>query len=96
MSEREATVAEYEDYLRTTTNRDDRPYEEATINVYIGYPLSAIEQAVADGVPYTGTDDGAPDPAQLAQAVTAPDADPGNDQPGDRQGADEAESCQAA
>jgi integrase/recombinase XerD len=35
LSEREATTAEFEDYLRTTTNRDDRPYEEATINAYV-------------------------------------------------------------
>jgi hypothetical protein len=35
LSERKATIAEYEDYLRTTTNRDDRPYEEATINAYV-------------------------------------------------------------
>src|SRR5580704_4568346 len=35
LSERKVTIAEYEDYLRTTTNRDDRPYEEATINAYI-------------------------------------------------------------
>ena len=44
---------------------------------------SALEQAVADGVPYTGADDGQPDPAQLTQAVPAPDTDPGNDQPSD-------------
>jgi hypothetical protein len=29
---RKASIAEYEDYLRTTTNRDDRPYEEGSIN----------------------------------------------------------------
>jgi hypothetical protein len=62
----------------------------------IGYQLSAIEQAVADSVPYTGTDDSDPDPAQLAPAATALDADPGNDQPDDGQGSDEPVSCQAA
>jgi integrase/recombinase XerD len=35
LSARKATVAEYEDYLRTTTNRDDRPYEEKTISAYV-------------------------------------------------------------
>ena len=35
LSKRETTIAEYEDYLRTTTNRDDRPYEEGTINAYV-------------------------------------------------------------
>ena len=35
LTERKATIAEYEDYLRTTTNRDDRPYEEGSINAYV-------------------------------------------------------------
>lgn len=35
LTEREATIAEFEDYLRTTTNRDDRPYEEGSINAYV-------------------------------------------------------------
>src|ERR1700722_4253083 len=35
LSEREQTLEEFADYLRTTTNRDGRPYEEATINAYV-------------------------------------------------------------
>ena len=34
-TERKATIAEFEDYLRTTTNRDDRPYEDGSINAYV-------------------------------------------------------------
>jgi hypothetical protein len=35
LSERHETLAEFADYLRTITNRDGRPYEEATINAYV-------------------------------------------------------------
>lgn len=35
LSIREATLAEFEDYPRTTNNRDGRPYEEASINAYL-------------------------------------------------------------
>ena len=35
LSDRAATLAEFEDYLRTTNSRDGRPYEEATINAYV-------------------------------------------------------------
>ena len=31
LSDRGATLAEFEDYLRTVNNRDGRPYEEKTI-----------------------------------------------------------------
>ena len=76
------------------------PHQQAgqylTFLASIGYQLSAIEQTVADGIPYISTDDGEPDAAQLAQVVTAPDADPGNDQPTDWQSSGEPESCQAA
>jgi hypothetical protein len=34
LSEREATLAEFEGYLQTVNNRDGRPYEEKTISVY--------------------------------------------------------------
>jgi hypothetical protein len=34
LSDRRATLAEFEDYLRTVNNRDGRPYEEKTINAY--------------------------------------------------------------
>jgi site-specific recombinase XerD len=36
LSERGATLAEFEDYLRTVNNRDGRPYEERTIVSYVG------------------------------------------------------------
>jgi hypothetical protein len=35
LSEREQTMAEFADYLRTTNNRDGRPYEEKTIEAYL-------------------------------------------------------------
>lgn len=35
LTEREATLAEFEDYLRTANNRDGRPYEDGTINAYV-------------------------------------------------------------
>ncbi|HZR48973.1 MAG TPA: hypothetical protein VFB06_05585 [Streptosporangiaceae bacterium] len=36
LSDRQATIAEFTDYLRTITNRDNRPYQEASINAYVG------------------------------------------------------------
>jgi integrase/recombinase XerD len=36
LSDRDATLAEFEDYLRTVNNRDGRPYEEKTIVNYVG------------------------------------------------------------
>jgi hypothetical protein len=35
LTDRAATLAEFEDHLRTTNSRDGRPYEEATINAYV-------------------------------------------------------------
>jgi hypothetical protein len=35
LSDRAATLAEFEDFLRTTNNRDGHPYEEASINAYV-------------------------------------------------------------
>jgi hypothetical protein len=35
LSDRGATLAEFEDYLRTVNNRDRRPYEEKTISAYV-------------------------------------------------------------
>ena len=32
LSDRGATLAEFEDYLRTVNNRDGRPYEEKTMS----------------------------------------------------------------
>ena len=36
LSDRGATLAEFEDYLRTVNNRDGRPYEEKTISNFVG------------------------------------------------------------
>jgi len=36
LSDRNATLAEFEDYPRTVNNRDGRPYEEKTISNYVG------------------------------------------------------------
>jgi hypothetical protein len=47
----------------------------------LGYQLSAIEQAVADGQPYTG--DGTPDTAAGAPGEPDGSADPGDQDPGD-------------
>ena len=38
LSDREATLAEFRDYLRTVNNRDGRPFEEKTISVYCDPP----------------------------------------------------------
>jgi integrase/recombinase XerD len=35
LTDRGATLAEFEDYLRTTNNRDGRPYENKTIEAYV-------------------------------------------------------------
>ena len=35
LSDREQTMAEFADYLRTVNNRDGRPYEEKTIEAYL-------------------------------------------------------------
>jgi integrase/recombinase XerD len=35
LTDREATLAEFEDYLRTTNNRDGRPYAEKSIQAYL-------------------------------------------------------------
>ena len=36
LSDRGATLAEFEDYLRTVNSREGRPYEEKTISTYVG------------------------------------------------------------
>jgi hypothetical protein len=40
---RSVTLEEFRDYLRTVTNRDGRPYEEATICAYL-YPAKALDR----------------------------------------------------
>jgi hypothetical protein len=55
LSDRNATLAEFEDYLRTVNNRDGRPYEEKTISNYVGpvvtlhcrWPLLCIRLATS-------------------------------------------------
>jgi hypothetical protein len=39
---RAVTLDEFGDYLRTVTNRDGHPYEEATIGAYV-YPAKALD-----------------------------------------------------
>jgi hypothetical protein len=41
LSDRGATLAEFEDYLRTVNSRDGRPYEEKTIINYVGRPRTS-------------------------------------------------------
>ena len=36
LTDRGATISEFEDYLRTVNNRAGRPYEEKTIDNYVG------------------------------------------------------------
>jgi hypothetical protein len=36
LDDRAATMAEFEEYLRTVNSRDKRPYEKKTIIVYLG------------------------------------------------------------
>jgi integrase/recombinase XerD len=43
MTDREATLAEFEDYLRTTNNRDGRPYQDKTIEAYV-LPAKNLER----------------------------------------------------
>jgi site-specific recombinase XerD len=50
LTDRAATRAEFEDFLRTTTNRDGRPYEEATISAYV-CPAKTLDQwMTANGI----------------------------------------------
>lgn len=46
---RAVTLDEFYDYLRTTTNRDGRPYEAASISAYLG-PAKALDDHPS---PYT-------------------------------------------
>jgi hypothetical protein len=42
LSDRESTIAEFEDYLRTANNRDGRPYKEKTISVRVAWTLADL------------------------------------------------------
>jgi hypothetical protein len=48
MTDRQATLAEFEDYLRTTNNRDGRPYEERTIEACLT-PAKNLDTWLASG-----------------------------------------------
>ena len=43
LSEREATLAEFQGYLRTVNSRDGRPFEEKTIAVYCS-PVKSLDR----------------------------------------------------
>jgi integrase/recombinase XerD len=50
LSDRGATLAEFEDYLRTVNNRDGRPYEEKTISNYTGPGKNLDAWMTANGI----------------------------------------------
>jgi integrase/recombinase XerD len=50
LTDRAATLAEFEDYLRTTNNRDGRPYEEGTINAYVSPGKNLDEWLTTKGI----------------------------------------------
>jgi hypothetical protein len=50
LSDRAATLAEFEDYLRTTNSRDGRPYEEATVNAYVSPGKTLDAWLAAEGL----------------------------------------------
>jgi site-specific recombinase XerD len=50
LSDREATLAEFEDYLRTANNRDGRPYEDGTINAYVSPAKNLNAWLTAQGI----------------------------------------------
>lgn len=50
MSGREATLAEFEDYLRTVNSREGRPYEEKTISNYTGPGKNLDRWMTASGI----------------------------------------------
>ncbi len=50
LTDRGATLAEFEDYLRTTNNRDGRPYEERSIQAYLAPPRNLDKWLTAAGI----------------------------------------------
>jgi hypothetical protein len=50
LTERQATIAEFEDFLRTTDNRDGRPYEDGSINAYVSPPKNLDAWLTANGI----------------------------------------------
>ena len=58
LSDREATLAEFQGYLRTVNNRDGRPFEEKTITAYSDPAKSLDRWMTANGIDgdFTGVD----------------------------------------
>jgi hypothetical protein len=58
LSEREATLAEFEDYLRTVDNRDGCPYEERSIEAYVSPGKHLDKWLTSQGIDgdFTATD----------------------------------------
>ncbi len=50
LSDREAALAEFEDYLRTVNNREGRPYEDKTISNYVGPARNLDRWMTASGI----------------------------------------------
>jgi hypothetical protein len=50
LTERQATIAEFEDFLRTTNNRDGRPYEDGSINAYVSPAKNLDAWLTANGI----------------------------------------------
>jgi hypothetical protein len=50
LTDRAATLAEFEDHLRTTSSRDGRPYEEATVNAYVSPGKTLDAWLAAEGI----------------------------------------------
>ena len=53
LTDQEATLAEFQGYLRTVNNRDGRPFEEKTITAYSDPVKSLDRWMTANGI--TGT-----------------------------------------
>ena len=58
LTDREATLAEFQGYLRTVNNRDGRPFEEKTITAYSDPAKSLDRWMTANGIDgdFTGVD----------------------------------------
>jgi len=50
LTDRATTLAEFEDYLRTTNSRDGRPYEEKTVSAYLAPGKNLDGWLIANGI----------------------------------------------
>jgi len=50
LTDRETTLAEFEDYLRTMNNQAGRPYEEKAINAYVAPGKNLDAWLTASGI----------------------------------------------